>query len=98
MTKEIALSILEKCPPSRRGSIELRGYTLDDVYTSYSHNKAIAWAYVERLCGALDGTGLGVTSFNTFSFCARFFFTNPDNGRKMVALITPRHNWAWYTD
>ena len=93
-----AFKTMELCPPSRRPWAGAEGYDLDDVYKCCSKAKRRAWDYVERLCFALEGTGLAVSSHNTFSFSARFFFYHPENGRAMMAVITPSHNWCWYED
>ena len=74
------------------------GWDLSAVYGSYSYAKANAWGYCERLCDAVNGTGLAVRSHNTFAFTANFFFINPENGREMLAIITPSYNHAYYLD
>ena len=96
--KMTAFRMMELCPPSRRPCVGLEGYTLDSVYGRCSEDKRTAWADVKRLCAALDGTGLAVSSHNIQFFTARFYFHNPEDGREMVAAITPSHNWCWYVD
>lgn len=96
--KKAAFRRMEFCVPSRRPSVGLEGYSLDSVYTRCSDKKRRAWFYCKRLCNALDGTGLAVSSHNIHFFTARFYFLHPEDGREMVAVITPKHNWCWYVD
>ena len=74
------------------------GYNLGSVYGSYSHKKEVAWKYCVWLCDQVNGTGLAIRSHNTFMFTANFYFYNPDDGREMLAIITPSYNHAYYLD
>lgn len=74
------------------------GWNLSAVYDSYSHAKERVWDYCVRLCNEVNGTGLAIRSHNTFTFTANFYFYHPDNGREMLAIITPSYNHAYYLD
>ena len=75
--------------------LPIEGYTLDDVYKSYSDRKAEAFIECKRLCKSVGGTGFAITSYNIQFFCVRFFFYD-EEGRALVAHITPTHNHAYY--
>lgn len=74
------------------------GHTLDDVYGSYSIEKARAYTYCKELCDRYDGYDFCITSANTFTFTVSFYFINPDDNRLMRAIITRTHNHAYYLD
>lgn len=74
------------------------GYDVASVYQCPSQAKLRAWEYVEDLCDTVNGMGLAVSGHNAQFFSANFFFHNPDNGRLMMAVITPRHNHAYYVN
>ena len=74
------------------------GYDLSSVYESFSKRKLKAWEYCIWLCNQVEGTWLAIRSHNTFSFTVNFYFCNPDNGREMLAVITPSYNHAYYLD
>ena len=74
------------------------GYTLDDVYGSYSDAKAQAYRYCTDLCYRYDGYDFCITSANTFTFTVSFDFINPDDNRPMRAIITSAYNHAYYLD
>ena len=85
-------------PRAAAPAYRFEGYDVESVYDRPSSAKLAAWDYVEGLCERVNGTGLAVSSHNTFTFTANFYFINPDNGREMMALITPAHNHAYYCD
>lgn len=74
------------------------GYDLASVYECWSFKKDKAWQYCRWLCDQVNGTGLAIRSHNTFTFTANFYFYHPDNGREMLAIITPSYNHAYYLD
>ncbi len=74
------------------------GHTLDDVYGSYSIEKARAYTYCKELCEKYDGSDFCIMSANTFMFTVSFDFINPDDNRAMRAIITRNYNHAYYLD
>lgn len=72
------------------------GYTLDDVYTSYSPAKREAFDYCKWLCEEMNGYGFAIRSHNTFSFTVNFYFQDYEAGRTMLAIITHTYNHAYY--
>ena len=74
------------------------GHTLDDVYGSYSIEKARAYTYCKELCERYDGYDFCITAANTFAFTVSFDFINPDDNRPMRAIITRAYNHAYYLD
>ena len=82
-------------PRTEAPYLPIEGYKLDDVYKTYSGRKAAAFTHCKRLCKSVGGTGLAITSHNTFTFTARFYFYD-EEGRPMIAHITPSHNHAYY--
>lgn len=73
-------------------------HTLDDVYGSYSIEKARAYTYCKWLCDRYDGYDFCITSANTFAFTVSFDFINPTDNRAMRAIITRTYNHAYYLD
>ena len=74
------------------------GYTLSDVYGSYSYAKAYAYHGCKKLCERCGGSNFCITSANTFAFTVSFDFINPDDNRPMRAIITRVYNHAYYLD
>lgn len=74
------------------------GTTLGEVYGSWSHNKQLAYDYCVRLCKKYDGEQFAITGRNRTCFSVQFIFTNPENGRRMLAYITRDYNHAYYID
>ena len=66
-----------------------------DVYDTYSNRKLDAYADCYRMMQQLEGTGFAITSHNSHFFCVRFYFYD-EQGRSMMAHITPYHNHAYY--
>ena len=67
-----------------------QGYTLGDVYTSYSNAKYLAWSRCLDLCQELDGENFSIISHNSFSFTVRFdtdeatYIITRDNNYKII--------------
>ena len=74
------------------------GTRLNDVYGSYSKAKELAYDYCVRLCKKYDGEQFAIVGANCMTFSVMFIFTNPENGRRMLAHITRDHNHAYYID
>ena len=74
------------------------GTTLGEVYGSFSHNKQLAYDYCVRLCKKYDGKQFAIKGKNDMCFSVMFTFTNPENGRRMLAHITRGYNHAYYID
>lgn len=74
------------------------GYTLGDVYGSYSVGKECAYRYCIELCDKYAGYDFRITSANTYTFTVSFDFINPDDNRPMRAVITRCYNHAYYLD
>ena len=72
------------------------GVTLDDVYSTYSDGKAVAYNHCRLLCGDLGGWNFAITSANIFSFSVMFDFCHPESGELMRAYITKDYNHAYY--
>ena len=68
---------------------------LDEVYGSFSDEKARAMRACKSACKDLQGRKFRITSHNTFGFCVAFEFANPETGELMVATMT-RCNWDCY--
>lgn len=85
-------------PKAAAPNVRAIGYTLDDVYGSYSVGKLTAYKYCKWLCEQCDGYDFCITSANTFMFTASFDFINPDDNRPMRAIITRTYNHAYYLD
>ena len=75
-------------PKAAAPNVRAIGHTLDDVYGSYSIEKARAYTYCKELCEKYDG----------FMFTVSFDFINPDDNRPMRAIITRDYNHAYYLD
>ena len=82
-------------PRQRAPYAPVLGYELHDVYTKFSDKKEAAFEDCKRLCAKVEGTGFAITSHNHQVFCVRFFFYD-EEGRSMMAYITPYHNHAYY--
>ena len=72
------------------------GEYLWEVYGSYSWAKEDAFRQCEKLYHDCGGWDFGIRSYNSFTFIVNWFFRNPDNGRMMLAIITPKYNHAYY--
>ena len=64
------------------------GYTLEDVYTKYSNEKAGAFNYCRELCAALNGYNFRIISANTFVFSVFFEYVEASTGALCGAYIT----------
>lgn len=82
-------------PRKRAPYLPIEGYELDDVYGKPSGAKFAAFKECLRMMEQVDGTGFAITSHNTFFFTVRFYFYD-EEGRSMIAHITPYHNHAYY--
>ena len=51
----------------RRASVS-EGYSLDEVYSSYSAAKANSWSYCRDLCRREGGSSFRIISHNTFGY------------------------------
>lgn len=67
------------------------GFSLGDVYVTFSNEKGEAWDRCYDVCRELNGTGFRIAAHNTFGFSVAFEFVNPENVRMMLAHITPRY-------
>lgn len=85
-------------PKAAAPHVRAIGHTLDDVYGSYSIDKARAYTYCKELCDKYDGYDFCITSANSFMFTVSFEFINPDDNRPMRAIITRAYNHAYYLD
>lgn len=65
---------------------------LADVYGTYSHAKAEAFKYCQRLMAEHDGFDLRILSSNTYMFTAAFGFWSEDTGEMLLMYITPNKN------
>lgn len=74
------------CPPCYYNE----GEFLDDVYRSYSADKARAYRYCRELCDKYDGFGFRITGHNCNMFSVGFDFEA--NGRTYRAHITKAYN------
>ena len=74
------------------------GRTLGEVYGSYSNNKQLAYNYCVKLCKKYAGEQFAIVGNNSQCFSVMFIFTNPENGRRMLAHITRDYNHAYYID
>ena len=82
-------------PRKRAPYLPAEGYRLRDVYRTYSNQKLEAYAYCHRIMNQVEGTGLAITSHNCQFFSVRFYFYD-EQGRPMMAHITPYYNHAYY--
>lgn len=73
-----------------------KGYTLSDVYDSWSDKKQIAFDYCRRMFNDLDGWNFCISGANCMTFSVMFDFKNPDTGELMRAHITKDYNHAYY--
>ena len=74
------------------------GITLGEVYKACSHDKQLAYDRCVRLCKKYDGEQFAISGKNCVCFYVMFIFTNPENGRRMLAHITRDYNHAYYID
>ena len=72
--------------------------TLGEVYGRYSDAKAYAYNYCRDLCRKYNGERFCITSANTFTFVVSFDFPHPETGEYMRAIITRKHNSAYYVE
>lgn len=73
-----------------------KGYTLSDVYDSWSAAKERAYDYCRRLCEDLNGWDFCITGSNCMTFSVMFDFEHPDTGELMRAYITKDYNRVYY--
>ena len=71
---------------------------LDEVYKSYSVEKARAYRYWKQLSRELHGERFCITSHNYNFFTISFDFLNPETGEMMRAIATGRSSHAYYID
>lgn len=83
-------------PRAKAPNLYREGFGLGDVYAKFSNEKDAAWDRCYDMCRELNGTGFRITAHNTFGFSVAFEFVNPENGRMMLAHITPRIHHAYY--
>lgn len=72
--------------------------TLDEVYGSYSANKARAYRYWKQLSEDLQGERFCITSHTSQFFTISFDFPNPETGEMMRGIATGRSAHAYYID
>ena len=72
------------------------GTTLDNVYRDASAKKRDAYIQARKLFVACDGEEFAISGASCQMFSCMWFFTNPDNGRRMLAHITKDYNHAYY--
>lgn len=85
-------------PKAAAPDVTAIGYTLDDVYDTYSVGKLTAYKYCKWLFQQCNGYDFCITSANTFTFTVMFDFINPEDNRLMRAVITKAYNHAYYLD
>ena len=73
-----------------------KGYTLSDVYDSWSDKKQRAYDYCRELYNDLDGWDFCISGSNCMTFSVMFDFENPETGELMRAHITKDYNHAYY--
>lgn len=82
-------------PRKRAPYLPIEGYELCDVYVKPSERKQSVFSICKRMMQQVDGTGFAITSHNCQFFSVRFYFYD-EEGRPMMAHITPCHNHAYY--
>lgn len=82
-------------PRKRAPYLPIEGYELHDVYVKPSERKKAVFADCERMMQRVGGTGFAITSHTHQFFTVRFYFYD-EQGRSMMAHITPYHNHAYY--
>ena len=73
-----------------------KGYTLSDVYDSWSAAKERAYDYCRRMYADLDGWNFCISGSNSMAFSVMFDFANPNTGELMRAHITKCYNHLYY--
>lgn len=73
-----------------------KGYTLADVYDSWSSAKQNAYDNCKRMSNALGGWDFCITGSNCMCFTVMFDFEHPETGELMRAKITRDYNHLYY--
>lgn len=70
------------------------GYSLDEVFGTYSHAKRNAWDYCLRLCKEEGGYNFRIISHNTFGFSVAWDIINPEYGNiEKIRIETPKNSY-----
>lgn len=80
----------------RRASID-EGYSLSDVYDTYSPAKGASWEWCFRkYADTPDSTNFHICSHNTFAYCVSWNGTY--NGERAVFVETPNNSYIVLLD